>query len=114
LDPYAFAARYAAYSNGNPSALGPAGVLIGAMLVIWAASFGFDESGVVNPANSYEIFRHRRFLCDKWIRESLEYLDEHSILRKPSFDGVRALLLLLPLAKGEDGLAWPFLFHMYG
>lgn len=90
-----------AYHEGSSDALGPAGVLISILLVIWAASFGIDESGIFNSDSTYEVTRHRKMLCDRWVKEVLNYVDGHGILRKPTFDSVRALLLLLPLAKGE-------------
>lgn len=37
------------------------------------------------------------------LREVLELVDYHSIMRKPSWDGIRVLLLILPLLEGESG-----------
>nr|WMI31375.1 ZCP1 [Flammulina filiformis] len=46
----------------------------------------------------------RRDAIENMLREILELVDYHSILRKPSWDGVRVLLLLLPLLEDSRAL----------
>jgi hypothetical protein len=54
-------------------------------------------------SNTYAEERLRRkHKTDSMVREILELIDSHGILRKPSWDGVRALLLLLPLLEGKQ------------
>lgn len=43
----------------------------------------------------------RRETIEPMIREILELVDYHGMLRRPSWDGVRVLLLLLPLMEGS-------------
>jgi len=45
--------------------------------------------------------RERRERTNAMVREILQLVDSYSIMRKPSWDGVRVLLLLLPLMEGE-------------
>ena len=54
-------------------------------------------------SNAYAEERLRRKQkTDSMVREILELIDSHGMLRKPSWDGVRALLLLLPLLEGKQ------------
>ncbi len=45
----------------------------------------------------------RKETTEAMLREVLELVDYHSIMRKPSWDGIRVLLLILPLLEGESG-----------
>lgn len=96
------------------------------LLVIWAASFGLDEQGLppdnhedigivghpldndsVDPWNPRETsqdvrWRERKDKIDAMLREVLELIDFHGVMRRPSFDGVQALLLALPLLEGNN------------
>lgn len=45
--------------------------------------------------------RHeRRERTDSMLREVMELIDAHSVMRHPTWDGVRILLLILPLMEG--------------
>lgn len=100
------------------------------ILVTWAQSFGLNEHGLLQaPADqpapegdetlSYisepfvppEITQVEwRNKAEEYLREILELLDYHSILRRPSLDGLRALLLLLPLMDGKSSIFF-FFYH---
>lgn len=80
------------------------------LLVTWAASFGIDEFGGEedtgdgasddNLSNSKR--RARLSRTEAMTREILTLVDLHGLLRRPSWDGVRVLLLLLPLTYGQS------------
>ena len=91
-------------------------------LVVWASSFGVDENGQsLDPLEDhiYQYQEHkvdihdqfdtdasaklrteRRTRTNEMVKEMLYLIDVHGILRKPSWDGVRILLMILPLAQG--------------
>lgn len=46
--------------------------------------------------------RDRREHTEEMVREVLQLIDNHGIMRKPTWDGVRVLLLILPLMEGTD------------
>ena len=108
MEPSEFSQRYAAHLDGDTNVLGPAGLILAKVLVVWAASFGHNEFGQLmedgrasplgDDANDLP---QRRLewgaLVQEMIEELLRMIDVHGVLRKPSWDGVRALLLLLPL-----------------
>jgi hypothetical protein len=95
------------------------------LLVTWAASFGLDERGlpeaesptdaaadqVEGPSTYYNQnakytppgSRRRQWKSrsEEFVREILELVDYYGVLRRPSLDGVRVLLLVLPLMEGE-------------
>lgn len=83
------------------------------LLVIWAASFGIDEFGNENIQNeasdvsdgsdihSNPEQHGTMHFTESMIREVLTLVDYHGLLRRPSWDAVRVLLLLLPLTHGE-------------
>ena len=114
--------------QGHTSDLGPIGSLISSMYVIWAASYGIDESGReessvgVGAPNSLPpsmwkdrggnihaveenlaAVRRRRARVNMMVKEVLGKIDELALLRKPSWDGVRVLMLIMPLTEGM----WP-------
>ncbi|KAG8749414.1 hypothetical protein FRC14_001390, partial [Serendipita sp. 396] len=117
LDPIEFRSRYVAWlqhhlspeSNaGLSSATAPLSVegqLIGKILVVWAAAYGVDESGIEQPENSNLDVQKRRTRIKGMIEEVMRLIDNLSLLRRPSWDGVRCLLLTLPLT--EDVLSNP-------
>jgi hypothetical protein len=93
-------------------------------LVVWASSFGVDENGQsMDPLEDhiYQYQEHkvdiihdqfdtdasaklrneRKTRTNEMVKEMLYLIDVHGILRKPSWDGVRILLMILPLAQGE-------------
>lgn len=132
LDAADFPARFCAHVKGNES-LGYEGSLLAMLLVVWASSFGVDEQGVPfdgsmdfsssRPSSRKESMdgrtsgrdcsvgdaittrRGRKEKTEALLREVLELVDMHAVMRRPTWDGVRVLLLILPLLEGED------LFH---
>jgi len=90
-------------------------------LVVWASSFGVDEHGQsMDPLEDhiYQYQEHkvdmhdqfdtdasaklrteRRTRTNEMVKEMLYLIDVHGILRRPSWDGVRILLMILPLAQ---------------
>lgn len=95
--------------------------MLAMLLVTWAASFGVDEFGNEdtedaasethdNPHlafdggdNTSDPKRRARMLrSEAMTREVLTLVDLHGLLRRPSWDGVRVLLLLLPLTHGKS------------
>jgi hypothetical protein len=44
--------------------------------------------------------RERKEKTDAMLREVLELIDFHGVMRRPTWDGVRALLLIIPLMEG--------------
>lgn len=102
------------------------------ILVVWAASFGLDERGLPpdnhsgtdslvfsnaedegNSADLGELtddfqdlkWREKKDKTDAMLREVLELIDFHGVLRRPTLDGIRALLLILPLLEGTQLLS---------
>ena len=98
-------------------------------LVVWASSFGVDENGQSMGLLEDQIYQYqerkvdihdhfdtdasakfrteRRTRTNEMVKEMLWLIDVHGILRKPSWDGVRILLMILPLAQGERSLMLP-------
>lgn len=101
------------------------------LLVVWAASFGLDERGLApdnhssaddptfpraedesDDANPRKLkegsqdpkWRERKDKTDVMLREVLELIDFHGVMRRPTLDGVRALLLILPLLEGNSSI----------
>ena len=116
LDATEFPARFALHCKGTQT-LGNEGGLIAMLLVTWAEAFGLNEHGLPHPSpdqsgrstdSSDYIPALSANMRIKWknktelyLREILELVDCHSLLRRPSLDGLRVLLLLLPLMEGE-------------
>jgi hypothetical protein len=48
--------------------------------------------------------RERKDKTDAMLREVLELIDFHGVMRRPTWDGVRALLLIMPLMEGNCSL----------
>ncbi|QRW03794.1 Fungal Zn(2)-Cys(6) binuclear cluster domain [Ceratobasidium sp. AG-Ba] len=99
VDPTEFSARFYESEQGKPESLGVAGNMICMLLVTWAATYGVNEYGVEEPSNGLEGVRERRRRCNEMIREILGLIDKHGLLRKPTWDGVRVLLLIMPLTE---------------
>jgi len=128
LDPAEFPSRFYAHTKGTQS-LGHEGGLIAMLLVVWATSFGLDERGL--PFDNTDVadipplahtksegdaldnhkfkdgvqdmkWREKRDKTDTMLREVLELIDFHGVMRRPTTDGVRALLLILPLLEGSN------------
>jgi hypothetical protein len=100
IDPSEFCARFFEFSKGNCNALVMAGQLIAMLLAVWAASFGVNEYGIEELHQGEAVIRNRREATNEMVQEMLLLIDIHGILRKPTWDGVRALHLLLPLTQG--------------
>ncbi|KAF9239636.1 hypothetical protein BU15DRAFT_74490 [Melanogaster broomeanus] len=119
IEPTEFMARYMAHVEGT-TPLDIEGQILGMLLVTWASSFGINEFGLEEDiqGSSSESTTSPNFApdCDDefsdpkrparmlrteaMTREILSLVDVHGILRRPSWDGVRVLLLLLPLTQG--------------
>ncbi|KAF8509550.1 hypothetical protein JB92DRAFT_3083744 [Gautieria morchelliformis] len=99
IEPKEFKARYIAFSQGNCEALGVAGQLIAMLLVTWATSYGVDEYGREEPHDGAQGVRRRKERTNEMVEEVLHLIDIHGIPRKPSWDGVRVLLLVMPLTE---------------
>ncbi|KAF7353620.1 Zn(2)-C6 fungal-type domain-containing protein [Mycena venus] len=122
LDPTEFPARFFAHTKGSQS-LGNEGKILVHLLVVWAASFGIDERGLpenddISPPSSasgedgasqmarpgqvpktiVERSRaERKNRTEAMVQEILVLIDSHAIMRRPTWDGIRVLLLILPL-----------------
>jgi hypothetical protein len=70
------------------------------LLAVWAASFGVNEYGIEELHHGEAAIRSRREATNEMVRDMLHLVDIHGIMRKPTWDGVRALHLLLPLTQG--------------
>jgi len=121
IEHHEFVARFLASQNGKSDSLGITGRLLAMSLVVWASSFGIDEHGQsLDPLEDhiYQYHEHkvdihdqydsdasaklrneRRTRTNEMVKEMLYLIDVHGILRKPSWDGVRILLMILPLAQ---------------
>jgi hypothetical protein len=72
------------------------------LLAVWAASFGVNEYGIEELHHGEAVIHNRREVTNEMVREMIYLIDIHGILRKPTWDGVRALHLLLPLTQGPS------------
>jgi hypothetical protein len=82
------------------------GQLLAKILVVWAAAYGVDESGAEQPENSAVDVQKRRNKVKGMLEEVIKLIDGLSLLRKPTWDGVRCLLLTLPLTEGTSGAGY--------
>jgi len=121
IEPHEFVARFISSHNGKSEPLGITGRLLAMSLVVWASSFGVDENGRSMDPLEDHIYQYqerkvdihdqfdtdasakfrteRRTKTNEMVKEMLWLIDVHGILRKPSWDGVRVLLMILPLAQ---------------
>ncbi|KAL4250416.1 hypothetical protein ABKN59_003372 [Abortiporus biennis] len=100
LEPTEFRERYERFIGGDPNALQVPGQLIAMVLVVWAATFGVDETGREEPNDDgSEESQSRSERVHEMLQEMLYLVDIHGVLRQPCWDGVRLLLLLLPLTQ---------------
>ena len=76
------------------------GQLIALTLAVWAATFGVNEFGQEDVQEGAADVRQRKDHINDMLQELLYLIDLHGILRKTTWDGVRLLLLLLPLTQG--------------
>ncbi|KIY43640.1 hypothetical protein FISHEDRAFT_62691 [Fistulina hepatica ATCC 64428] len=129
IDSNEYTTRLLAQRKSNCQ-LNPETHLLSMVVVVWAASVGVNEHGVVdNVAAAAASESNRRFprrasgnqrgsshdeldplrqtrktRTAAMIRELLLYIDVHGIIRKPSWEGVAALLLLVPLLEDSPPL----------
>ncbi|KAI0831185.1 hypothetical protein BC628DRAFT_1311765 [Trametes gibbosa] len=96
LEPTEYSARFSDWFNGISDTLQIPGQLIALVLAVWAASYGIDEGGEEGPESSAE---ERKGHLHEMLVELLYLIDVHGLLRKPSWDGVRVLLLAMPLVE---------------
>ena len=114
LDAMEFPTRYAAHCKGG-KLLGNEGQLISMLLVVWAASYGLNERGIAegegdSPASAENQGpgakrRQRKNRTEVLLHEIMEQIDFYGVLRRPTLDGVRVLLLLLPLLEGKSSVS---------
>jgi hypothetical protein len=116
LDPEEFSTRYIAWLQDNEQhsnailsssrqPLTEAGQLLAKVLVVWAASYGVNEKGEENPNNSDLDVDRRTTLVKAMVEELIGIIDMMGLLHRPSWDGVRVLLMTLPLAESERGFS---------
>ncbi|KZT11413.1 uncharacterized protein LAESUDRAFT_269015 [Laetiporus sulphureus 93-53] len=99
LEPMEYCNRYYEFCKGNKEPLQAPGQLVALVLVVWAASFGVNEYGVEELYDGQVNARRRKDRINEMVQELLSLIDIHGLLRKPSWDGVRVLLLTLPLTR---------------
>nr|VWO98786.1 cAMP-dependent protein kinase catalytic subunit [Ganoderma boninense] len=99
LEPTEYCARFSEWFNGTSDCLQFPGQLIALALVVWAASYGVNEAGEEVAELADEDFQQRKERVNEMLFELLYLIDIHGLLRKPSWDGVRALLLTMPLTE---------------
>jgi hypothetical protein len=109
--------------------MGAEGAILCHVLYAWAVSYGVDEYGqldvvegggveyepvdmFVPGASEQKREGDRRRRMEKMsavVRVILKEIDEGGVMRKPTWDGVRCLLLVLPLTEGKlysSGSTW--------
>lgn len=101
LEPTEYCTRFSEWFNGTSDCLQFPGQLIALVLVVWAASYGINEAGEEIAELIDEDFQQRKERVNEMLFELLYLIDIHGLLRKPSWDGVRVLLLTMPLTEGE-------------
>ncbi|KAK8864304.1 hypothetical protein IAR55_001551 [Kwoniella newhampshirensis] len=120
IDPVNFIERYLSCTIPCAAAMGPEGAILCHVLYAWAVSYGVDENGLLDvpegggaplddvnllgPSESETIRegdRQRRMEKMRYVIEVvLREIDECGVLRRPTWDGVRVLLTVLPLTEG--------------
>lgn len=109
LEPTEYGPRFTEWFNGTSDCLQFPGQLIALALVVWAASYGINEGGEEMLEFRDEDMQQRKERINEMLQELLYLVDIHGILRKPTWDGVRALLLIMPLTEGLLSLSPPLL-----
>ncbi|KAI0374770.1 hypothetical protein BV20DRAFT_934666 [Pilatotrama ljubarskyi] len=99
LEPTEYCVRFSEWFNCTSDCLQIPGLLISLVLVVWAASYGVNEAGEEAPECSGETMEQRKERVNEMLVELLYLIDIHGLLRKPSWDGVRVLLLTMPLTE---------------
>ncbi|KAG1749013.1 uncharacterized protein EDB91DRAFT_1112007 [Suillus paluster] len=110
IEPTEFTSRYFAHIKGT-STLSIEGQMIAMLLVTWAASFGVNEYGVeeemeplsptmpdgpkFSPDSDDDLSdptrRARSLRVETMIKEILNLVDVHALLRRPTWDGARTM-----------------------
>ncbi|KAJ7443856.1 hypothetical protein FB451DRAFT_1149544 [Mycena latifolia] len=95
--------RFFAHTKGTQYLVNEGKILM-LVLLVWAASFGIDEYGL--PENDeLSTVGERKHKIEEMIHEVLVLIDSHAIMRKPTWDGMRVLLLILPLLENVSDLS---------
>lgn len=98
VDPVEFVERFQRHiTQGAP--LGTYGELIAKLLATWAASYGVNARGEEEPHDGLAGVERRRAATNIMVQELLAIIDRHAVMRSISWDGVRVLLLLIPLTE---------------
>ena len=121
-DPADFSRRYLAQDPPKASSMGKEGAILVHIMYAWASSYGVDQSGCLDvpernwpggilPAEAGYVWSHdqvrdrdrlkRRAKTDGVVAKILKEIDDAGIMRRHSWDGVRCLLLILPLTECE-------------
>jgi len=102
LEPKVFLSRLEKSLDGIGDSLGVPGRLVAMCLVAWAASFGHNEEGRSDqPSDPKDWVPSAKSRTNNMVKEVLYLIDSYGIIRKPTWDGVVALLTILPLTKGN-------------
>lgn len=128
MDPHELTCRFLESHKGNAEALGTNGQLLCMVIATWAASFGINEQGEPEHIAGPHIIRAQRDRSNMMVRELLQLIDLYGLLRRPSCesrvliceltltylvgcagDGVRVLLLVMPLTEGKFSLRIPYI-----
>lgn len=119
-----FVSRFLSKPIPCAAAMGPEGAVLCHTLYAWGVAYGVDERGQfdINESSSEplatvslasvgegearrDVDRQRRLeKLNRVLRTIIKEIDEYGILRKPTWDGVSALLLFLPLLDGTSRL----------
>lgn len=104
------------------AAMGPEGAVLVHCLYAWGLSFGVDERGQLDvpdggsePIGMIQLHaasdseqrrqQERQRRTEKMaraVRIILKEIDDCGMMRRPSWDGVRCLLLIVPLSEGRQ------------
>jgi len=112
LEPKVFLSRLEEPLNGAAGdSLDVPGRLVAMCLVAWAAIFGHNEQG----GSDSEVWEpSTKSRTNGMVKELLYLIDSYGIIRKPTWDGLVVLLTILPLTKGNVGLARRFRISLTG
>lgn len=120
MDAREFTRRYLSLSRPSAAGMGAEGAILCHVLYAWAVSYGVDERGQLDipegggndlgplPLDTSsdnerqrEVDRQHRFVnMRRAVEVILKEIDDLGVMRKPTWDGVRVLLLVLPLTEG--------------
>lgn len=102
--------------------MGIEGGILCHVLYAWALSYGVDENGILDvdeggdaPDGPIDLVKYsagevkrendrlaRKVKMKPVLEIILKEIDEAGVMRKPTWDGVRALLMILPLTEGKS------------